>query len=71
MTNDLFVDENKHYVTIWMLSDWANGEEQITEPDRCLKQAWHTFDNLPAPLFGPWKQLLVSDFFEDVKQKCG
>jgi 8-oxo-dGTP diphosphatase len=69
VTNDHFVDENKHYVTIWMMSDWATGKAYITEPDKCVAQAWHTFEHLPAPLFLPWQQLLKSDFIERIKQE--
>ena len=69
VTNDHFVDEDKHYVTVWMLSDWQSGLEAITEPDKCLKQEWHTFDNLPYPLFLPWDQLLTSEFIEKIKQQ--
>lgn len=68
VTNDYFADENKHYVTIWMLSDWDGGTERITEPNKCLKQEWHTFEDLPSPLFLPWEQLLQSDFIDDIKQ---
>lgn len=68
VTNDLFSDEDKHYVTIWMVSDWESGKERITEPDKCLAQAWVTFDTLPSPLFLPWNQLLKSDFIEDIKR---
>lgn len=69
VTNDYFETEDKHYVTVWMLSDWANGIEKITEPDKCLKQEWRSFDNLPDNLFLPWNQLLASDFIEDIKQQ--
>lgn len=69
VTNDFFADENKHYVTIWMLSDWESGLERIMEPDKCLQQAWHTFDTLPAPLFLPWSQLLSSDFIAHIKEQ--
>ena len=67
VTNDHFADENKHYVTVWMLSDWADGNEYITEPDKCIAQGWHTFDDLPSPLFLPWNQLLTSEFIEEIK----
>ncbi|MGF7228455.1 MAG: nucleotide triphosphate diphosphatase NUDT15 [Candidatus Saccharibacteria bacterium] len=67
VTNDYFPDEDKHYVTIWMLSDWATGQERITEPDKCLAQAWYTFDSLPTPLFLPWNQLLTSEFIDKIK----
>lgn len=68
VTNDYFADEGKHYITVWMLSDWLSGEESITEPDKCLKQEWHKFDDLPKPLFLPWNQLLESQFIEAIKQ---
>jgi 8-oxo-dGTP diphosphatase len=67
VTNDRFTDEDKHYVTVWMLSDWAGGNEHITEPDKCIAQEWHTFDDLPSPLFLPWNQLLTSEFIEAIK----
>ena len=67
VTNDRFTEEGKHYVTVWMLSDWESGQEYITEPDKCIAQAWHTFDDLPAPLFLPWEQLLASEFIDTIK----
>jgi 8-oxo-dGTP diphosphatase len=69
VTNDHFVDEDKHYVTIWMLSDWDGGQERIMEPNKCLKQEWHTFDDLPSPLFLPWEQFLKSEFIENIKRQ--
>ena len=69
VTNDYFKEENKHYITIWMLSDWAAGTAMITEPDRCAAQAWCTFDDLPEPLFLPWEQLLKSAFMGDIKKQ--
>lgn len=68
VTNDYFEDEGKHYVTVWMLSDWVEEEERITEPDKCIAQAWHTFDDLPSPLFLPWNQLLSSEFIDDIRE---
>lgn len=67
VTNDHFVDEHKHYVTIWMLSDWAGGELKNMEPNKCTAQTWNTFDDLPEPLFLTWNQLFESEFIEDIK----
>jgi 8-oxo-dGTP diphosphatase len=61
VTNDIFKDDNKHYVTIWLVSDWKSGEPSITEPDKCIDQRWINFESLPDPLFLPWKQLLGSE----------
>ena len=67
VTNDFFANEDKHYVSIWMISDYDSGMEYITEPDKCIGQAWCTFDDLPSPLFLPWKKLLASNFLNDIK----
>ena len=67
VTNDYFESEGKHYVTIWMLSDYESGEAKITEPDKHVEQGWYDFNTLPSPLFLPWKQLLESEFIENIK----
>lgn len=67
VTNDYFRDEDKHYVTIWMLSNWESGKEQITEPDKFIEMQWRDFDTLPEPLFLPWQQLLSSQFIDGMK----
>jgi len=67
VTNDLFIEEGKHYVSIWVLSDWDEGKERITEPDKLVEMQWFDFDNLPKPLFLPWKQLLSSQFIDEIK----
>ena len=67
ITNDLFVNEGKHYVTIWMISDWARGEPYITEPDKCVAQGWFDFDSLPEPLFFPWIQLKKSEYLDLIR----
>lgn len=66
--NDIFPD-GKHYVTIWMLADWAAGEPFIREPAKCTAMEWCSFDELPAPLFFPWQQLLGSPFVESIRQQ--
>jgi 8-oxo-dGTP diphosphatase len=67
VTNDHFVEENKHYVTIWMLSEWASGEVKNMEPEKCTAQMWSTFNDLPTPLFLVWNQLLESEFIDNIK----
>ncbi len=67
VTNDYFEIEGKHYVTVWMLSDYKSGDVKIIEPDKFVKMEWRDFKNLPEPLFQPWKQLLKSEFIEKIK----
>ena len=58
VTNDLFLDDNKHYITLWVECDWAQGEPTITEPDKWINQDWRNFQTLPKPLFEPcWRNL--------------
>lgn len=68
ITNDIFKKEKKHYITIWVTSNWVHGKHKINEPDKFLELDWIDFDNLPKPLFLPWKQLIKSEFFQDIKQ---
>jgi 8-oxo-dGTP diphosphatase len=67
LTNDIFKEDNKHYVTVWMLSDYKSGQLSIREPDKFIQQGWFDFDSLPTPLFLPWRQLLVSEFLGSIK----
>lgn len=71
VTNDYFAEEAKHYVTIWMLSDYDSGIVTITEPDKFIKLEWHDFDDLPSPLFLPWRQLLSSEFIKGIRANIG
>lgn len=56
-TNDLFADEGKHYVTLFMLADSLQGEPRVCEPDKCDTWAWFSTDALPRPLFLPLENL--------------
>lgn len=67
VTNDVFLEERRHYVTVWMLADHAGGEPTITEPDKYDRQGWYDFSCLPQPLFLPWRQLLRSEFIDRVR----
>ena len=58
VTNDLFENDQKHYITLWVESDWVSGKESVTEPDKLIQLAWRDFASLPSPLFDPcWKNL--------------
>ncbi len=68
ITNDIFEKENKHYVTVWVTSNWKSGKPKIMEPDKFLDLDWYDFKNMPDNLFLPWKELLKSDFFQKIKK---
>ncbi|MHB1865266.1 MAG: nucleotide triphosphate diphosphatase NUDT15 [Candidatus Saccharimonadales bacterium] len=69
ITNDYFEKDKKHYVTVWVISDWVKGKERIKEPDKFIEQGWYDFNSLPSPLFAPWKQFLHSKFIGDIKKE--
>jgi len=58
ITNDMFNSEGKHYVTIFMVSDYKSGEVKITEPEKCTEWSWFDWNNLPQPLFLPIQNLI-------------
>jgi len=62
ITNDIFNNEEKHYITIFMLSEHDSGEVKPMEPDKCEKWGWFEWNNLPEPLFLPIQNLLKQNF---------
>lgn len=61
-TNDIFVSEDKHYVTLFVIAQAPNDEPQIMEPDKCEQWDWFVWDSLPQPFFLPIKNLLKQGF---------
>ncbi|MFA6304744.1 MAG: NUDIX hydrolase [Patescibacteria group bacterium] len=60
-TNDIFTDENKHYVTLFILADYNSGELKNLEPQKLEKWEWFKPSQLPSPLFFPILNLLKQD----------
>lgn len=61
-TNDIFHQEGKHYVTLFVVCDHQAGEVSVREPHKCEKWAWFEWDDLPQPLFHPIQNLLKQNF---------
>jgi 8-oxo-dGTP diphosphatase len=61
-TNDLFVEEDRHYVTLYVLANHAFGEPKVLEPEKCERWDWFEWENLPIPLFLPIRNLLKQQF---------
>lgn len=59
-TDDHFVAERKHYVTLYVLADAPHGEPRVMEPTKCAEWRWCGWDALPAPLFLPLRNLLAN-----------
>jgi 8-oxo-dGTP diphosphatase len=61
-TNDIFEEEKKHYVTLFVVSEYDSGELQIKEPDKCEEWNWFSWNEFPEPLFLSLKNLLDQEF---------
>ncbi len=61
-TRDVFTNENKQYITLFVLADCNQGEPKIMEPDRCERWEWFAWNELPKPLFLPITNLLKQGF---------
>lgn len=62
-TNDIFEGTTpKHYITLYMVAEYASGNPQVLEPEKCLEWGWFSWDDLPLPLFLPIKNLVDSGY---------
>lgn len=61
-TNDIFENEKKHYVTLFVLSRYIYGTPVVKEPDKCETWDWYTWDELPRPLFLSFENLIKQGF---------
>lgn len=62
ITNDVFIHEDKHYVTIFVEAEIYDGEPQVIESDKCQAWRWFDWDDMPANLFLPISNLKKSGY---------
>ena len=62
ITNDLFVDDGKHYITIWMHAESGAGAAVVRDPAEIAEVGWFAFDELPSPLFLSLENLLTGHY---------
>tara|TARA_Y100000310_G_C19992848_1_gene494906 strand:+ start:60 stop:470 length:411 start_codon:yes stop_codon:yes gene_type:complete len=58
VTNDIFEEEKKHYLTLYLIAEHDSGEPTVLEPDSCSEWKWVDWYNMPKPLFLPLENLL-------------
>jgi 8-oxo-dGTP diphosphatase len=58
ITNDVFIAEGRHYITIWMEGRYTSGEPILAAPYEASEIGWFSWDALPQPLFLPLQHLL-------------
>ena len=61
-TNDIFEQEQKHYITLFVIAEYDSGELELKEPQKCEKWEWFEWTRLPQPSFLPIINLLKQNF---------
>jgi 8-oxo-dGTP diphosphatase len=61
-TNDYFPKEQKHYITIYVVADYAGDKININEPQYVEKVGWYKWGKYPKPIFIPLQNLFKTDF---------
>ena len=62
ITNDIFVEEGKHYVTIWMEGKYVSGEARVNSAREMSAVGWFSWSALPTPQFLPLEHLLSQGY---------
>lgn len=65
-TNDIFDEENKHYVTLFVKAICQQGSPEIKEPNKCTQWQWCELNELPTPMFLP-----MNNFFKAHQDMAG
>lgn len=61
-TSDVFAEDGKHYVTLFVTTARPPGEPETREPEKCEGWAWFEWSALPTPLFPPLASLVRQGF---------
>jgi 8-oxo-dGTP diphosphatase len=61
-TNDIFHEERRHYITLFVVADYVSGDIEAREPEKCERWEWFEWKDLPRPLFLPIQNLLKTGF---------
>lgn len=61
-TNDIHESEGLHYITLFMMGDYVDGEVELKEPDKFIEWKWSHWDDLPENLFISTKKLKKQGF---------
>ena len=63
ITNDVFVEEEKHYITVWVEAKHLSGEPTINSTRELSHIGWFAWDALPQPIFLPFKQFITDQCY--------
>jgi 8-oxo-dGTP diphosphatase len=58
ITNDIFRESEKHYVTLWFEGRYCSGTAIVNAPYEASDVQWFAWDSFPSPLFLSFRNLL-------------
>jgi 8-oxo-dGTP diphosphatase len=61
-TNDVFVIEQKHFVTLLVVARSTIGSPTNREPNKCEGWHWFRWTELPKPMFKPLENLVKAGY---------
>jgi 8-oxo-dGTP diphosphatase len=61
-TNDIFAEEGRHYVTLFVIADYDSGIPVVREPHKCEEWTWCQWPPDVHPCFLPINNLLKLNF---------
>lgn len=64
-TNEIFQEENKHYVTLNIFVTEFEGQPKVREPEKMVNWQWFSKAHLPSPLF-----LSMENFLQSYEFPC-
>lgn len=63
LTNDIYPDEGRHWITIDMAADWVSGEPMVLEPGKMESWEWVTWEQLQRrPLMRSMQNAIAMGF---------
>lgn len=64
--NDIFPQDDKHYVTLYLVANWVAGDVELKEPDKCEGWEWFTWSELPVPLWSGIVELVAKGYMTHI-----
>jgi 8-oxo-dGTP diphosphatase len=58
-SNDVFANDGKHFLTVFVVARGVTGTPRNLEPSKCEGWAWFGWESLPQPLFQPLRTLIA------------
>jgi 8-oxo-dGTP diphosphatase len=63
ITHDVFIAEDRHYITIWMEARYLSGVARVNAPYEMAETGWFEWEHLPEPLFLPLSNILSGRYY--------